>query len=274
MSFISKALTKSVVFLLILSLLSPAMSPVMANNILWNKTFPEKTNWETMTSLGVIIAGTDNYILALENNTGELLWTKKIQGLATVTGEQVWPVDGTDIVLISDQTKKLGGIISNATLYAVEIMTGDVIWYASHVKGRTLDVIPVLDKNMVLYITDQVNLKPETLKDEPILPYVYAIDIHTGKVKWEREYEQPVEGAKLQDNWLGYKKFNLSSYYPPLALDNELYLFYSGIVKWDLDTGETIWKNTYSTGSQKTVESRMQIPYSQKKPSILQGEVR
>jgi len=207
-----------------------------------------------MTYPGVIIAGTDNYIMGLDGTTGELLWSKKIEDVK-ITKEHVWSVDGTDLILISDQTKKLGGIISNATLYALEVMTGDVIWYASDVKGRTLDVVPLLDKNLVLYITDRINLNAETLKEEPIIPYVYAIDIHTGRVKWEREYDREVKGVMLEDTWLGYKKFDLSGYYPPLNLGDELYFFYSGITRWNLETGETVWENTYPTGDQKLLKT-------------------
>ena len=250
----NRILTRVIVLFLIITLLIPGITPAFATNSLWNKTFPQKIQWETMTYLGVILAGTDDYLIAIDGKTGEVLWTKSVDNVE-IKREQVWPVDGTDIVIISDKEKKLGGIISNASLYALEVMTGDVIWYASHITGRGLDVIPMLDKNLLLYITDQVNMEAETLSEEPIMPYIYAVNIHTGKVEWEREYEKAVEGVKLKDDWLGYKKFDLSGYYPPLNLGEELYFFYSGITKWDLKTGETLWQTTYPTGDQKLLKT-------------------
>lgn len=255
MNFISRKFTSFLTFLLITSLLLTSFSPALAeNSLMWNKSFPSHIRWEQMTSLGVILAGTKDDLMAIDGKTGDTLWVKTELEI-DIEKNQVWPIDGTDIVLVSDQNKQLGGIISTASLYALEIMTGDVIWSAYNITGRPLDVVPMLDKNAFLYITDQQHLEEETLSEEPILPYIYAMDIHTGKINWEREYDKPVEGMKLKDNWLGYKTYDLSGYYRPLNLEEEIYFFYSGITKMNLETGETIWQTTYPIGDMKILKT-------------------
>jgi len=199
------------------------------------------------------MAGTKNYLLAIDGKTGNILWSKKD---VVISKDHVWPVEGTDIVLISDPDKKLGGIVENASLYALELMSGNVIWSTPDINGRPLDVIPLLDKLSILYITDQKYLKPETLSQSPMLIlHMYNIDIHSGNIRWEKDFNKEVLGTKVEDTWLGYKIYNLSGYHRPVLRGSELYLLYDGITKMDFETGNILWQTTYPAGDPELIKT-------------------
>lgn len=251
--FSNHLINKIIVLVLIASIFSSTISPAFAREKLWSKKFPSNVDWEVLTSLGVIIASTDKHLIAIDGKTGNILWSKKGIDLKR---EFVWPLEGTDIVLISDPDKKLGGIVKDANLYALEVMTGNVIWSTSEITGRPLEVIPLLDQLSFLYITDQKYIEEETLSKSPmIIPHMYNIDVNTGEIQWHRDFDRDVLGTKVEDTWLGYKIYNLSGYHRPVLLGDELYFFYGGITRWDYITGNTIWKTTYPAGDPELIRT-------------------
>jgi len=257
MTFVSvksnKVITKFIVLLIICSFFLPYTSPAFARETMWSKNFPSGFEWQTLTSLGVILAGTKENLLAIDEKTGKVIWRK--EGVI-VDREQVWPIEGTDVVVISDQNKKLGGIIGDANVYALELMSGQVIWSANGIKGRPLDVVPMLEKLSILYITDQKYIDTKTLSASPMLiPHMYCLDINTGAIKWEKDFEKQIQGTKVDDTWLGYRIYNLSGYYRPMLLGDELYLFYSGITKVDFNTGQNLWQTDYPVGDVELVKT-------------------
>lgn len=251
--FSNNLINKIIVLVLIASIFSSTISPAFAREKLWSKKFPSNVDWEVLTSLGVIIASTDKHLIAIDGKTGNILWSKKDIDLKR---EFVWPIEGTDIVLISDPDKKLGGIVKDANLYALEVMTGNVVWATSDITGRPLEVVPLLDQLSFLYITDQKYVEEETLSKSPmIIPHMYNIDVNTGEIQWHRDFDRDVMGTKVEDTWLGYKIYNLSGYHRPILLGDEIYFFYGGITRWDYVTGNTVWKTTYPAGDPELIRT-------------------
>src|SRR6478735_1583172 len=97
----------------------------------WQAPLDSKIHFYQTTDFGILLAGTDRSLYALDGQTGERIWrreTGRIQETA------VTPVPETDVVLFS---RDLG---SKSRLEAVDLATGTTLWQSDKVKGDVLQL--------------------------------------------------------------------------------------------------------------------------------------
>jgi len=95
----------------------------------WSAKLDENLRFYQTTEMGVLIAGTEKSLYALDSETGEVLWRRRN---IRVDQTDLAPVVGTDLLLLSYE--KSGG----TRMEAVDIMTGDPLWRSDKVKGSIM----------------------------------------------------------------------------------------------------------------------------------------
>src|ERR1700752_2799233 len=109
--------------LLLLSLSLPAFAQS------WTAKLDKDIRFYQPTEMGVVLAGTEKSLYAMDASTGETLWRRKDTSLDET---DVAPVPGTDLVLLSLEKG------DKARVEAVDILTGESIWLSDQIKGAVM----------------------------------------------------------------------------------------------------------------------------------------
>ncbi|HMJ07512.1 MAG TPA: PQQ-binding-like beta-propeller repeat protein [Pyrinomonadaceae bacterium] len=203
----------------------------------WQASLDSKIQFYQTTDFGLILAGTQRSLYAIDGQTGERIWrleTGKI-GETAVT-----PVPSTDVVLLS---RDLG---SKSRLEAVDIMTGASIWQSDKIKGDVLQlaVDPENDLVALVLVKDARGASGSELKRKPI---VHVLRLSDGNELWKREFDNEIGmmPARFGDG-LGEVAYTLDNYRAPLLLDGRLFLFYEGATSYDARTGKEKEREKFS----------------------------
>ena len=193
----------------------------------WQANLDSKINFYLQSDFGLILAGTEKSLYAVDAQTGSVIWKKKT-GKVNETG--VTPVPNTDLVLL---TRDLG---SKSGLEAVDILSGERLWESDKVKGDVMQLAldPELDLLAVVLVKDpRGNFGPD-FKRKPVL---HMLRLSDGDEIWKREMDSSIEmmPARFRD---GDVDFTLDNYRAPLILDGRLFLFYEGATSYDAKTGK------------------------------------
>lgn len=195
----------------------------------WQANLDSRIRFYQTTDLGIILAGTEKSLYAVDGQTGERLWRRSTGKIGETA---VTPVPDTDVVLF---TQDVG---SKSRLEAVDIVTGARLWQSDKVKGDVMQlaVDPENDLVAVVMVKDATGKGGETLKRKPV---VHVMQLSTGEEVWKRDLEDAIEmmPARFGEN-LGEIAFTLDNYRAPLLLDGRLYLFYDGATSYDARTGK------------------------------------
>src|SRR5688572_17342078 len=113
----------------------------------WQASLDSKIRFYQTTDFGIVLAGTEKSLYAIDGRTGERIWrrsTGKIEETA------VTPVPDTDILLFSQDEG------SKSRLEAVDLLTGSRIWQSEKVKGDVMQlaVDPANDLIAVVLVRD------------------------------------------------------------------------------------------------------------------------
>ena len=195
----------------------------------WQTNLDSKIRFYQTTDFGVVLAGTEKSLYAIDGQTGERIWrraTGKIQETA------VTPVPNTDLILFSHD---LG---SKSRLEAVDVLSGSTIWQSDKVKGDVMQLAidPENDLIAVILVKDTRGKSGDNFKQKPV---VHVLQLSTGDELWHRDFDDKIEmmPTRFGDN-LGDVDFTLDNYRAPLLLDGRLYLFYEGSTSYDARTGK------------------------------------
>src|SRR5438045_6585012 len=90
----------------------------------WTAKLDKDIRFYQSTELGVVIAGTDKSLYAIDGSTGEILWRRKDTSLDET---DVAPVPGTDLLLLSFEKG------DKARIEAVDLLNGDSIWRSAKI---------------------------------------------------------------------------------------------------------------------------------------------
>src|SRR5882724_368162 len=93
----------------------------------WKADLDSKVRFYDTTDFGIVLAGSEKSLYALDGRTGERIWRRST---GKVGETAVTQVPNTDIVLF---TRDLG---SKSRLEAVDVLTGTRIWQSDKVKGE------------------------------------------------------------------------------------------------------------------------------------------
>jgi outer membrane protein assembly factor BamB len=118
-------------------------------------------------------------------------------------------------------------------------MTGKTVWETEKLKGVTVQVTPVYEKDMVVMLTVQDNSKS---KDKPD---IIALRLSDGSVLWESEFTENVDLYGIERGSKYFGKYDLSGAQPPIHEGDSIYFTYAGLHRFDLATGKLVWKVPY-----------------------------
>lgn len=195
----------------------------------WQSNLDSTIRFYQTTDFGIVLAGTEKSLYALDGKTGERIWrrsTGKIEETA------VTPVPDTDVVLFSRDEG------SKARLEAVDLLTGARIWESEKVKGDVMQlaVDPANDLIAVVLVRDPRGKAGENFKRKP---RIHVLALSTGDELWKRDFDNEIEMMPTRfGEGLGDINYTLDNYRPPLMLDGRLFLFYEGSTSYDARTGK------------------------------------
>ncbi|MCA1590607.1 MAG: PQQ-binding-like beta-propeller repeat protein, partial [Acidobacteria bacterium] len=215
--------------LLLITILYISDSPGFAQTT-WQASLDSNVRLYQTTDFGILLAGTERALYAVDGQTGERIWRRETGGINETA---VTPVPETDLILVS---RDLG---NKSILEAVDILSGARIWQSEKVKGDVLQLAadPASDLVAVVLVKDPRGRAGEEFKRKPIL---HVIRLSTGEELWKRELDSDVQMMPARfGEGLGEIAYTLDNYRPPLLLDGRLFLFYEGATSFHARTGNT-----------------------------------
>ena len=193
----------------------------------WEAKLDSKVSFYQSTDFGIVLAGTEKSLYAIDGQTGSVVWRRKT---GKINETAVTPVPNTDLLLFS---RDLG---SKSRLEAVDILSGSRIWESEKVKGDVMQlaVDPENDLLAVVLVKDPRGNLGGDFKRRPI---VHVLQLSSGDELWKKELDASVEmmPARFRE---GDVDFTLDNYRAPLLLDDRLFLFYEGSTSYDARTGK------------------------------------
>jgi outer membrane protein assembly factor BamB len=225
-------LSRTVVLFLLLFLLSSL--PAAAQS--WTAKLDKDIRFYQPTEMGVVLAGTEKSLYAIDASTGETLWRRKDTSLDET---DVAPVPGTDLVLLSLEKG------DKARVEAVDILTGDSIWRSDKIKGAVMQISVDPASNMlaVVLVKDPKNRARDGFKRHPLL---HVLDLASGDELWKYEIgEVEMMPARWPDEDGKEVDYTLDNYYPPAFVDGRLYVFYEGVTSFDARNGKERLREKY-----------------------------
>jgi outer membrane protein assembly factor BamB len=195
----------------------------------WQANLDGKVQFYQTTDFGIVLAGTNDSLYAIDGQTGERIWRRKHKGLDETS---ITPIPSTDLILLSlDEGNR-------SRVEAVDLLSGERIWRSDKVKGDVMQLAiePEQDLLTVVLVKKARGKIGEELKREPV---VHVLRLSDGEEIWKQQLKSDVEMMPSQfgEN-LGEIAFTLDNYRPPLMLDGRLYLFYEGVTSYDAKTGK------------------------------------
>jgi outer membrane protein assembly factor BamB len=194
----------------------------------WTAKLDKDVRFYQTTDMGVLVAGTEKSLYAIDGSTGETLWRRKD---VSIDETDVAPVPGTDLLL-------LGFEKSERTLVeAVDILTGDPVWRSEKLRGAVMQmaVDPAANLLAVVLAKDAKGDSGSGFKRKPLL---YVLNLSSGDELWKYEVS---EVEMMPTRWVksGDVGYTFDNYRPPVFADGRLYLFYEGLTSFDARTGKS-----------------------------------
>ena len=196
---------------------------------IWSTKLDDDLRFYQTTEMGVLIAGTEKSLYAVDSETGEVLWRRRNM---RVDQTDLAPVVGTDLLLVSYEKS------GRSRMEAVDIMTGNPLWQSDKVKGSImhLAVDPEYDLVAIVLVRDAKGRAREGFKRRPT---IHLLSLADGNELWKRELESEVE--MMPSRWSAKEDedtaYTLDNYRPPLFLEGRVYFFYDGVTSLDARTG-------------------------------------
>ncbi|MBA3440573.1 MAG: PQQ-binding-like beta-propeller repeat protein, partial [Pyrinomonadaceae bacterium] len=228
----NRSLKRVMLALALVTMLLPSSTSAHATAVAsnWSTKLDGEVRFYQLTELGVLVAGTERSLYAVDGETGDVVWRRKG---ARLDEREVAPIPGTDLVLLSftkgDRTR----------VEAVDLLTGNRVWQSERVRGAVMQMAVDLETNLLaaVFTRDARERARSGFKRKPT---VHVFDLSTGDELWKRELESevemmPTEWSEREDREVEY---TLDNYRPPLFLDGRLYLFYEGLTSLDARSGK------------------------------------
>ena len=218
----------TLLFLLFFSL------PVFAQS--WSTKLDKDIRFYQSTELGIVIAGTEKSLYALDGSTGEILWRRKDTSLDET---DVALVPGTDLLLLSFEKS------DKARIEAVDTLTGESIWRSEKIKGAVMQTSVDTANNLlaVVLAKDAKNRARDGFKRHPLL---HVLDLASGDELWKSEIgEVEMMPSRWPDDSDKEVEYTLDNYYPPVFVDGRLYVFYEGVTSFDGRSGKERLRERY-----------------------------
>ena len=194
----------------------------------WQANLDGKVQFYQTTDFGIVLAGSENSLFALDGQTGERLWRKKTRGLDETS---ITPIPSTDLILISsDEGDK-------SRVEAVDLLSGETLWRSDKVKGDVMQlaVEPQSDLLAVVLVKKAKGKVGEEFKRTPV---VHVFQLSNGEELWKKELDSDVQMMPSRFDSDAEVAYTLDNYRAPLILDDRVYLFYEGVTSYDAKSGK------------------------------------
>lgn len=208
--------------------------PVFAQS--WTAKLDKDVRFYQPTELGVLVAGTEKSLYAIDSSTGEILWRRKD---VEVDETDIAPVPGTDLLLVSFEKG------DKARIEATDPVSGNTIWRSEKIKGAVMHIAVEPQSNLLAIVLakDAKSRAREGFKRRPI---VHVLDLASGRELWDYQVGEvelmpthwPEDSGKEVD-------YTLDNYYPPAFVDGCLYVFYEGVTSFDARNGKARLREKY-----------------------------
>ena len=205
------------------------LATTLAAQAVWQADLDSNIRFYQTTDFGIILAGTERSLYAVDGQTGERLWRRET---GRINETAVTPVPETDLILF---TRDLG---SKSRLEAVDVISGESIWQSEKVKGDVMQlaVDPSADLIAVVLVKDA---RADTGGDLKRKPVVHMLRLSDGEELWKKELDGEIEMMPSRfGEGLGEIAFTLDNFRAPLMIDGRLFLFYDGATSYDARTGK------------------------------------
>lgn len=212
-----------------------AIAVTGANAQAWSAKLDETIRFYQPTDVGAIIVGTKKSVYAVDGATGDVLWRRKD---ATMDENEIAPVPGTDLVLLSFEKDK------RTRIEATDILSGDAIWQSEKLKGAVMQMAVDIDANLlaVVLARDAKGKASSGLKRKPM---VHVLDLSTGEEIWKHELGSEIEMMPTRWSESDDVGFTLDNYHPPMFISGRLYLFYEGATSFGARNGKERTREKY-----------------------------
>ena len=225
-------LRRALVFSSLLVLFSSL--PALAQT--WTAKLDKDITFYQPTALGVVIAGTEKSLYAIDGESGDILWRRKDVELDET---DVAPVPGTDLLLLSLEKG------DKARIEAVDVLTGDSIWRSDKIKGAVMQTSVDPSSNLIAVVLakDVRNRPRDGFKRRPLL---HVLDLATGNELWKYEAsEVEMMPTRWPEDSNKEVEYTLDNYYPPVFVDGRLYAFYEGVTSFEAGSGKERLREKY-----------------------------
>ncbi len=203
--------------------------------------------WYSLMESGNLMVGTKTGVAMLGGSDGKVLW--KRDDLKDVKEDEYTELEGTPLILIADNS---GWAQRKTLLTAINTMTGETVWHTEKMLGYTVEVSPLYDRDMLIFLTIKDNRQR---KDKPD---IFALKMSTGGLLWQNEYTEKVDLYGVEKKKRGgasamflgsgggaSDRFDLSGENPPTFDQDSMYMTYAGLHRYSLTDGKLIWKTIY-----------------------------
>jgi outer membrane protein assembly factor BamB len=208
--------------------------PVFAQS--WTAKLDNEVRFYLPTDLGVLVAGTEKSLYAIDSATGDILWRRKDVRLDVT---DVAPVPGTDLLLISFENG------NKARIEATDLISGNSIWRSDKIKGAVMHMAVDPASNLLAVVLAK-DAKSRAREDFKRRPLVHVLDLASGNELWDYEAgEVEMMPARWPDDSGKDVAYTLDNYYPPAFVDGRLYLFYEGLTSFSARNGEARLREKY-----------------------------
>ncbi|HEV2903962.1 MAG TPA: PQQ-binding-like beta-propeller repeat protein, partial [Pyrinomonadaceae bacterium] len=180
----------------------------------WSAKLDETIRFYQPTDVGAIIVGTKKSVYAVDGATGDVLWRRKN---ATMDENEIAPVPGTDLVLLSFERDK------RTRIEATDILSGDAIWQSEKLKGAVMQMAVDIDGNLLAVVLAR-EAKGKASSGLKRKPMVHVLDLSTGDEIWKHELGSDIEMMPTRWTENDDVEFTLDNYHPPMFISGRLYL--------------------------------------------------
>ncbi len=220
----------------LLSSLLLLFSALPAYSQSWSVKLDKDIRFYQPTEMGVVIAGTEKSLYAIDGATGDMLWRRKDTSLDET---DVAPVPGTDLLLLSFEKG------DKARIEAVDLLTGDSIWRSDKIKGAVMQMSVDTEANLLAIVLakDAKDRARDGFKRRPL---IHVIDLATGDEIWKYEAsEVEMMPSRWPEDSGKEVEYTLDNYYPPAFIDDRLYVFYEGVTSFEARSGKQRLREKY-----------------------------
>lgn len=201
---------------------------------IWSHKPTNDIKWYRVTDVGSLLVGAKGSLYALDGDSGQQIWSR-----ADLAGAEEFEIDiipGTPLLFVSDTS---GTFTKGTKLYAVDLITGQNIWETDKLRGATVTVEPVYEKDLVLMVTVENN------RANKAKPKITALRMTTGEFIWEADYPDNVDLYGIERGSKYFPKFDLSGANEPIYDADSVYFTYAGLHRYGLEDGKLMWGTKY-----------------------------